>query len=658
MTALVGDGRSTQVDHGDPNPDAVVVIAGPNEQAQELEPWRVRVAISAILGLTGLLTIWALERNGYANTYYAAAAQSAATDWRAMFFGALDAPGWITVDKPPLSIWVMGLSVRTFGLGAWSLLLPQALMGVMTVGILFATVRRWCGSGPGLLAALVMALTPVAVLIFRFDDPDALLTLLLVGGAWALSRGIDTGRTRWLVLAGALVGLGFETKFLQAYLVLPAFALVVLVGGTGGIGRRLGQLLIAAISVLIASGWWVAIVEAIPLAERPYIGGSTTGGPLQLLLGYDGLGRIVGEAAGPGGAFGGVGAMFGGAPGILRLLAQPWAGGVGWLLPLATVLGVAGFMVRLVERPAAGRRDPWILGYLLWGGWLTTQVVVLSFMSGIVHSYYAVTLAPAVAALVGMGVVALWRWRRRSALGGLALGVCVVGTVWWATQVLAVAPSFAPWLGPLVLVLGAVGGLLLCLPRSVSVGAGPVAPMGLVLALVAILLGPTAWSVATVGVAQAGGDPVAGPPEASRGGVGGFLRGGLRNAFGTGPFPGADVRQDGLASWLLAHHAGEDWIAAISGAAGAAGLQISSGQPVLAMGGFIGSDPTPTLGQLQELVHTGRLRYVLEQRGPIAGGLFASALGRVRDEWVRSTCLPIRDDQIGGRVDVYDCAGR
>ena len=202
----------------------------------------MRIAIAAILGLTALLATWGLDRNGFANTYYAAAAQAAATDWRAMFFGALDAPGWITIDKPPLSIWVMGLAVRAFGLGAWSLLLPQALMGVATVGILFATVRRWAGARAGLLAALTLAVTPVAVLMSRFDDPDALLTLLLVAGAWALTRGIDSGRLRWLVLSAALVGLGFETKFLQAWLVLPAFGLVVLVGGAGGIGRRLGHL--------------------------------------------------------------------------------------------------------------------------------------------------------------------------------------------------------------------------------------------------------------------------------------------------------------------------------------------------------------------------------------------------------------------------------
>jgi len=324
--------------------------------ATDLDPRRVRLAISAVLVLTAFLTMWGLDRNGFANSYYAAAAQAAAADWRAMFFGALDAPGWITIDKPPLSIWVMGLSVRTFGLSAWSLLLPQALMGVAAVGVLFAAVRRWAGARAALLAALVLALTPVAVLIFRFDDPDALLTLLLVAAAWALTRAIDDDCLRWLVLSGALIGLGFQTKYMQAFLVLPAFGLVLLVGGAGNLGRRVRGLLLAGAAVLIASGWWVAVVEAIPLDQRPFTGGSATGGPLDLLLGYDGLGRILGQGGGgpggggAGGAFGGAGALFGGPAGPFRLLGTPWDGGIGWLLPLAVVLTVIGLGLRFMPR--------------------------------------------------------------------------------------------------------------------------------------------------------------------------------------------------------------------------------------------------------------------------------------------------------------------
>ncbi len=565
----------------------------------------------------------------------------------------------------------MGLAVRAFGLGAWSLLLPQALMGVATVGILFATVRRWAGAPAGLLAALTLAVTPVAVLMSRFDDPDALLTLLLVAGAWALTRGIDSGRLRWLVLSAALVGLGFETKFLQAWLVLPAFGLVVLVGGAGGIGRRLGHLFVAGITVLLASGWWVAAVEAIPLPDRPFIGGSVTGGPLELLLGYDGLGRIVG--AGPGGVFAGAGAMFGGAPGVLRLLGEPWAGGIGWLLPVAVVLAIIGCTLRILDRPQRGRRDPHILGYLLWGGWLATQVVVFSLMSGIVHSYYAVTLAPAVAALVGMGILDLWQRRRRSSLGGLLLAVCVMGTAWWADHVLTVATGFLPWLGPVLLALGIASGILLVLPRRVMrrIGQGQdagiardhpahagIAGAGLALALTAILLGPAAWSFATTGVAQAGGDPVAGPAESVGGGLGGFVRAGLRSGFGagTGLFPGADVRRSVMVSWLLEHRSHEDWIAATTGATDAAAIQLAADAPVLDMGGFIGSDPTPTMEQLQGLVRQGRLRFVLQPQGPVPGGLFLSGIGRARDEWVRDSCTLVQDERLSGRISVYDCS--
>jgi 4-amino-4-deoxy-L-arabinose transferase-like glycosyltransferase len=671
VTTVEGPAHIGLLDHGHPGMDAVVVsVPADGTQAAErdagLDAGRVRLALAAILSLTALLTIWGLDRNGYANTYYAAAAQAAAADWRAMFFGALDAPGWITIDKPPLSIWVMGVSVRLFGLSAWSLLLPQALMGVATVGILFAAVRRWAGARAGLLAALVLALTPVAVLIFRFDDPDALLTLLLVAAASALVRGIDSGRLGWLLFSGILVGMGFETKFLQAFLVLPAFGLVLLVGGAGSLAHRIGSLLAAGIATFVASFWWVAVVEAIPLAQRPFTGGSATGGPLDLLLGYDGLGRILGEGAGgSAGAFGGAGSLFGGPAGPFRLLGTPWDGGIGWLLPLAMVLTAIGVCLALRQARRAGRQDRQLLGYLLWGGWLVTHTLVFSLMSGIVHSYYAVTLAPAVAATVGMGVIDLWAWRGRSALGGVILGLCIVGTAWWSNRVLSSMPGSLPWLGSLVLALGVVGGLLVAAPRSWSARAGEAAVrrtgrIGLACGLAAVLLGPAAWSLATASTAQTGGDPVPGPVEAGQVGFGGFIRGGLARGFGARPVPGADVGRNGLATWLLAHQTTEDWIAATSGATDAASLQLAAGRPVMAMGGFIGSDPSPTLAQLQALVAEDRLRYVLLPSGRGIGGFLGGSNNRTRDGWVRATCVAVTDPSLGGsagqRASLYDCA--
>jgi len=310
---------------------------------------RVGWAVPAMLGVLGLAAIvylWDLTISGYANTYYAMAAQAASQSWTAWLFGSLDAGNFITLDKPPFATMVMGLSVRLFGLSSWSILLPQALAGVATVGILMLTVRRGLGAAAAVIAGFVAALTPAAVLIFRFDNPDAMLTLLLVGAAYALTRAIASGAHRWVVLAGVLIGFAFLTKYLQAYLVLPAFALVYAVAAVGSIRRRIAGLAIAALSVAIASGWWVALMELLPATVRPYIGGSGTDSVVALLLGYDGLGRIFG-GGGPGGGGGGPGAGFSGVPGILRLFNAEFGGQIAWLLPLAFAgLGIGDWRVR------------------------------------------------------------------------------------------------------------------------------------------------------------------------------------------------------------------------------------------------------------------------------------------------------------------------
>jgi len=292
----------------------------------------LRPALVGVLVLTAALYIWGLDRNGYANSYYSAAVLAGTKSWKAFFFGSFDAGNFITVDKPPASLWLMDLSGRIFGVSSWSLLLPQALLGVATAGVLFATVRRVAGPVAGLIAALVAALTPVAVLMFRFNNPDALLTFLLVAAAWALLRSLETGRTRWLLISAAIVGLAFLTKYLAAYIVLPAFILTYLLLGPGGWLRRIGQLLGAAAVLVVSSGWWVAVAEAIPAAARPFIGGSTNNSVLNLIFGYDGFGRITGAlgglgrgavrgfgGGGPAGGFGGGGGGFGGQPGLLRL---------------------------------------------------------------------------------------------------------------------------------------------------------------------------------------------------------------------------------------------------------------------------------------------------------------------------------------------------
>src|SRR5438270_2278276 len=278
--------------------------AAPAADDRPGEPGRpawARPALIALLLGTAVLYLWGLAANGYANEFYAAAAQAGSQSWKAWFLGSLDAGNSITVDKTPASLWVMGLSIRLFGLSSWALLVPEALMGVGTVALVVAAVRRTVGRpGPALLAGAAMALTPVAVVMFRFDNPDALLVLLLTAAGYAVVRAQEGPRaTRWLALAGALIGFAFLAKMAQAFLVLPGFALAYLLFAPGGIGRRLGHLLLGGVSMVVAGGWWVAIVQLWPASSRPYIGGSTTNSVLELALGYNGLSRLAGGEAGP-----------------------------------------------------------------------------------------------------------------------------------------------------------------------------------------------------------------------------------------------------------------------------------------------------------------------------------------------------------------------
>ncbi|SBT67069.1 Dolichyl-phosphate-mannose-protein mannosyltransferase [Micromonospora sediminicola] len=376
------------------------------------DPRWARPALLGLLAATGLLYLWGLGASGWGNAFYSAAVQAGSQSWEAFFYGSSDAANSITVDKTPASLWLMALSVRLFGLSSWSILVPQALLGVASVGVLYAAVRRWYGPAAGLLAGAVLALTPVATLMFRFNNPDALLVFLLVAAAYATVRAVETASARWLALTGTLVGLGFLTKMLQAFLVIPVFAGVYLLAAPTGPGRRIRHLLLAGLAVVVSAGWWVAIVELVPASARPYIGGSQHNSILELTLGYNGLGRITGDEVGSvgGGARpgGGGGGPFSGQAGLLRMFDTEVGGQISWLLPAALILLVAGLW--LAGR--APRTDRTRAGLLLWGGWLLVTGLIFSFMSGIFHAYYTVALAPAIGGIVGIGVTLLWRAAR------------------------------------------------------------------------------------------------------------------------------------------------------------------------------------------------------------------------------------------------------
>ena len=392
--------------------------AWPRSAAAERPRW-AGTGLAVLLAGTALLYLIGLSRNGWANDFYAAAVQAGTRSWKAFFFGSFDASNFITVDKTPASLWVMELSARLFGLNYWSVLVPQALEGVASVALLYATVRRWFGPGAGLLAGAALALTPVAALMFRFNNPDALLVLLMTAAAYGTARAIESGRTRWLLLAGGLLGLGFLTKMLQAFLVVPGFGLAYLIAGPPRLRTRVWQLLAALGALIVAAGWWVAAVMLTPAASRPYVGGSTNDSILELTLGYNGFGRLDGDETGSVGGHGG-GSAFGGSTGLGRLFASDMGGQISWLLPAAllaiVVLGGLAFRshrARTRDGQAAGlpavwvtpgagdgrggagqragarfarlRSDPMAASALLWGSWLVVTGLVFSFMAGIIH---------------------------------------------------------------------------------------------------------------------------------------------------------------------------------------------------------------------------------------------------------------------------------
>jgi len=638
-----------------------------------------RPAFIVLLGATALLYLWGLGASGWANTYYSAAVQAGAKSWKAFFYGSLDAGNSITVDKSPGFLWVMELSARVFGVNSWSILVPQALEGVAAVGVLYATVRRWFSPAAALLAGVVLATTPVAALMFRFNNPDALLVLVLTGAAYALTRALEAGTTRWVVFAFSLVGFGFLAKMLQAFIVLPAFGVVYLFAGPPRLGRRISQLVLATGAMLISGGWWIAIVQLTPAGSRPYIGGSQNNSLWNLMFGYNGFGRLTGNENG---SVTRGGSSPWGITGLTRLFNADFGGQISWLLPAALVLLVAGFALTW-SRP---RTDRTRAALLLWGGWLIVTAAMFSFGKGIIHPYYSVALGPAIGAVVGIGVVTLWS--RRSLYPHVVLTAVFALTVVWSYVLLDRTPTWHPWLRAVLALSGLVvlAAMLLrhVLGRRSAVGVA-------VAAVVVALLGPGAYTVATAATPHNGAIPSAGPTAAGSVGPGGrgpagFRRGGFptrgfvppglgaggfvapgigqggfgpgalgRGGFGPGAFgprglsgvPGGAFRAGGFLNGttvsaatktlLESGSAGYRWVAATVDANNAASYQLATGKAIMAIGGFNGTDPSPTLVQFERDVAAHRVHYFIAGGGAGFGGGPGRATGataRAITAWV------------------------
>jgi len=624
-------------------------------RGKETDPAWARPALFLLLAVTALLYLWDLGSSGWANTYYAAAVQAGTKSWKAMFFGSTDASNFITVDKTPLSLWPMEISARIFGLNSWSMLVPQALMGVATVGVLYAAVKRWFGAGAGLLAGAVCALTPVAALMFRFNNPDASLTLLMTLGAYALTRALEKDSTRWVIAAGAFVGLAFLSKELQAFLVLPAFGITYLIAGPPKFGRRVWHTFLIGIATIVAAGWWVAIVYAWPATSRPYLGGSQNNTFFDVLFGYNGFGRLSGSETGSVGGFGGNGGQWG-PTGWTRLFNSSFGAEASWLLPAALIF-LVGVLAWTLPRH---RTDRTRAAMVLWGGWLFVTGAAISLGKGIIHQYYTVALAPAIGAVVAIGAVFLWRKREHA--GARALLAAGVGaTAIWSAILLDRASDWNPWLHDVVLFGGGITALALLFPIVNKRVATFVAASAIVLCLAA----PAAWTLATVNTTHNGAIPTSGPSSAGGfgrggpggaggfpGGAGGFpggaaggttnggtTNGGTTNGgtqaggFPGGGFPGGGARggiggllggtavSDSVVKFLQQGSDGYRWVAAAVGANSAASYQLASDQAIMAIGGFNGSDPAPSLAQFKEYVAQGKIHYF------ISGGGFGGAGG-------------------------------
>ena len=564
--------------------------------------WFEKWTLPVLLVLTGVLYLFGALHNGMANSYYAAAIQAASQDWTAWLFGSLDAANYVSVDKPPLATMVMGLSARLFGFSSFSMLLPSVLAGVGSVWLVYAAVKRQFGFMSAVIAGATLMLTPVAALMFGFNNPDAILTLMLSASGYAFLRSLEGKRPLlWLGLAALFTGLAFNTKMLQGLMVLPAMALVYLVFARPPIVTRLLHVMFAGVITTMSTLWWSVLVWLTPAGSRPWVGSTNDNNIWSLIFGYNGLGRLLGGrggGGGPGGGHGPSGTGFGGQTGIFRIFNNDFGPNIAWLLVLALVGG--GLMLWILRKtPRINRGRAAVIFWMLW---LLTHIVIFSMTSGVIHPYYVVVMAPAVAALVGISLPFLWgAYTRRKPYGWL-LPVLVGVTAAIAVMILGYAGTMT-WLMWIVGLLGLAGMIWLLVnlyaPRRWLQN------LAIIAAIAACTLAPMVYTLATVNIAHTGSIPTAGPSSTAMQGS-------------NNEKSQADSQ---LVQYLVEHQNGATWLVAVASANESAAIQLTSGQPVMAVGGFNGSDTPLTLDQFKQLVKAGKVKYyAISSHGRGGGG--------------------------------------
>jgi len=601
-----------------------------------------RLALVGITLISVFMNFYQLGQNGFGNLYYAAGVRSMLDNWHNFFFVAYDPGGFVTIDKPPLGFWLQVASARLFGFTPFSILLPQALAGVLSVLLLYYLVRRYFGVTAGLLAALALAVSPISVVTNRNNTIDSTLALALLVGAWAVLRAAETGKLRWLLLSAAMIGIGFNIKMMEAYLVVPAFGLLYLLAAPKSLWKRIGHLALAAIILLAVSLSWALAVDLTPASQRPYVGSTQDNSEISLAFGYNGINRLIGgfgrgrrldrnnggPTAGtpPADANSGFrgnaaqrsptgfgGAFETGAPGPLRLFNEPLGGQIVWLLPLA-ILGMIALAWQRRPRLQSDRQQQ---SLVLWGMWLLTMGTFFS-VAGFFHQYYMTEMAPAICALFGIGVVVMWQDYRRSGWRGWLLPLALIVTAVEQVHILTSYPTWGQWLIPPIAALCFLGALVLIVVRLIprirdNVRSIRYLVPALSVGVLALLITPTAWAAIPAVQNIESQLPVAGPNMAGR--FGGNFGGGRGGNFAGrgGGFAGDGIaRTDpALIRYLEANQGSATFLVATPSSMTADGLILATNKPVMAMGGFGGGDPILTTNQLAQLVANGTVRFFL-----------------------------------------------